>query len=139
MRITTPNITQFKRILFLANAMKLDSYNASPEQFAVALNDANHVLGFARVVQHNSIKELATLGVTPKHRNQGAAKAIVHYLQQENTDGLHLVTIIPEYFESLGFTVEKETPNDLQSKMNNCALWHGYGVPVVMSWFKYKN
>lgn len=136
MRIAIPNITQFKRILFLANAMKLDTYNASPEQFLVALNDANHVLGFVRVVKHNFVKELATLGVVPKHRNHGSAKALVQHLQQENLDGLYLVTVIPDYFKSLGFTIESSIPFDLKSKFNNCTLWHGYGDPVVMSWAK---
>lgn len=128
--IVTPSKEQFKRVLKLALAMKLDVSNHSREQFRALVMDGE-VVGFGRIVQKGEIIELATLGVSKSKRSQGVGEALVAHLSSKY-DELYLVTVIPEYFKKMGFEEMEQFPMELNGKMNDCELWHGYGEPKVM-------
>ncbi|UTW66541.1 GNAT family N-acetyltransferase [bacterium SCSIO 12643] len=130
MEIGKPSEAEFEQVIQLANSMKLDVTDASREQFII-VKDSNYVAAFARIFPKGTLYELATLGVVKTYRGQGLSMLLVEKLR-ELYPQLYLVTVIPEYFKKLGFEVSNEIPKELESKYNQCELWHGYGDPVVM-------
>lgn len=130
MEIRKPSKVEFEQVIQLANAMKLDVTDANQEQFII-VKDVGEVAAFARIFPKGKLHELATLGVVKSYRGQGLSMLLINKLRALYPE-LYLVTVIPEYFKKLGFEVSKEIPKELESKYNQCELWHGYGDPVVM-------
>jgi N-acetylglutamate synthase-like GNAT family acetyltransferase len=134
MTIRKPTEDEFKEVLLGAARMKLDAKNATIDQFVCVFSECG-LAGFVRIKRTNKFLELATLGVVEDFRVQGVATLLMKYLQEEYKE-IHLVTVIPTFFEKLGFIKLKSVPNELQEKFNNSSLWHGFGKPVSM---RYRN
>lgn len=134
MKIRKPTNEEFEQVKIAANGMKLDTSNVRKEQFVGAFSECG-LAGFVRVKTVNEFKELATLGVVKEYRSQGIGRLLVKH-QQSNNSKLHLVTVIPGYFKSLGFEPMRQVPEELIKKFDNAALWHSYGNPIVMKWVK---
>ena len=134
MDIPLPSSEEYQKVLEAANRMKLDVSNASIHQFVVVMNNSD-VMGFVRTVNKGEIVELSTLGVVRKYRGTGMGAILVKNLQENNQE-LYLVTVIPALFEKYGFNKTNKVPQELQPKVNQCSLWHGFGEPVVMLWSK---
>lgn len=132
MHITRPNTQEFEQAITLAKQLVLDVSEATPRQFWI-VKEQEQVVGCVRAINRGPLVELATLGVLPTSEKKGIGATLVHHMQQHHSS-LHLVCVIPEYFEKLGFKRVLVTPEQLLPKVNNCALWHGYGTPVVMKW-----
>ncbi len=132
MRIAVPGHSEYRDVLKYAGRMKLDLKDAGREQFLAAFI-GNDVAGFVRLKKHGAVTELATLGVRKRYRGKGIAAALIGEVQQM-TRRLHLITVIPGFFERHGFRRISEVPFELREKYEDCKLWDGYGDPVPMEW-----
>ena len=132
MEIRTPNNQEFEIVKIRAKRMALDLTHVKAKQFVCAFTKAG-LVGFVRILPKNKLKEVATLGVLKEFRRKGVGKLLIFNLQKHYTK-LHLVTVIPRYFEKQGFFPVDKVPKELKEKFNNCELWHGYGEPTVMQW-----
>lgn len=128
--ISEPSEIQYLQILVLARYMALDLSNVHRNQFVVAL-EGKKIIGFIRLKQKEELFEVATMGVVKEYRNQGIGKMLLKYFMDRH-DTLHLVTCIPNHFKKRGFISTENIPEALRPKVNNVALWAGYGDPVVM-------
>jgi len=132
METRKPTNKEFEQVKIAANRMKLDTTNVRQEQFVCAFSECG-LAGFVRINEVDDFKELATLGVLKEYRKNGVGEFLIKNLQS-NYSKLHLVTVIPEYFQHFGFEPMNDVPEELMKKFDNAALWHGYGNPVVMKW-----
>ena len=132
MEIRKPTNEEFEQVKISANQMKLDLQNVKQEQFVCAFSECG-LAGFVRINAVDDFKELATLGILKEYRKNGVGAFLIKNLQSNYAD-LHVVTVIPEYFEQFGFESMSNVPDELMKKFENAALWHGYGDPVVMKW-----
>jgi N-acetylglutamate synthase-like GNAT family acetyltransferase len=132
MELRKPTKKEFENVMMAANRMSLDTENAVVANFVCVYNGLE-LAGFGRIKSVGECNELATLGVVKRFRQKGVSeKLITHF--KKMTSKIHLLTVIPEYFEKRGFKCESNIPFSMIEKFENKALWHGYGNPVVMSW-----
>jgi N-acetylglutamate synthase-like GNAT family acetyltransferase len=97
----------------------LDDRSLEREQFLVAKHQ-EEILGFGRIRKHKGCDEFCSLGVIESKRFKGIAKALILARIEISTQPIFLVCIIPEFFESLGFAIVSDYPNEMQDKLNYC-------------------
>ena len=73
-----------------------------------AAEEDGQIVGVVALKTHPDCRELCALGVDPAHRGKGAAKALVEALMSEAPGDVHLATVIPAFFDSLGFHIVTE-------------------------------
>jgi N-acetylglutamate synthase-like GNAT family acetyltransferase len=113
----------------------LDNRDLHFQQFVVAkLND--NIVGFGRIRKHNGCDEFCSLGIIEAFRNQGIAEALILTRIELSTQPIYLVCIIPEFFESLGFTITTEYPPEILDKLNYCICELTVPEPYVVMTFK---
>lgn len=99
----------------LARRLDLDSPGMGADTLWVA-EDEGAVVGLVGLKRHRDVLELHALGVDPVHRGEGIGKALVGALVAETPADVHLATVIPEFFETLGFVRVEEIPRSFQEK-----------------------
>jgi N-acetylglutamate synthase-like GNAT family acetyltransferase len=113
----------------------LDDNDLKPEQFLVAKLEGE-IIGFGRLRTYSNSGELCSLGVIEKCRLQGVGSNLSKALIKKSTSDLFTVTIIPGFFEKLGFQTVEEFPSEIKTKLNYCIT--ALSVPekyVVMKHF----
>jgi N-acetylglutamate synthase-like GNAT family acetyltransferase len=75
-----------------------------PEEFILAIQERK-IIGFCRLQTHGDKFELSFLGVEKTFRQQGIGQALVREQLKKAKGCVYLNTIIPEYFEKLGFRI----------------------------------
>ena len=60
----------------------LDKINASWQQFFVAKNK-DKTVGFARIIEHDNFREIASVGVDYYHRRKKVGSSVVLFLTKE--------------------------------------------------------
>jgi N-acetylglutamate synthase-like GNAT family acetyltransferase len=113
----------------------LDDNDLHVHQFLVAKLDKS-IIGFGRLRNYSGSSELCSLGVIENYRRQGVGSALSKALITKNTSSLYTVTIIPGFFERLGFRTVTEFPYEITIKLNYCLT--ALSVPeeyVVMKHF----
>lgn len=117
----------FQTLQGYLNAMCLDNRHLQCNEFLIALLK-DELIGFGRIREYENCAELCSLGVVEAYRNKGVGKKLVisliknfygkHFNHQKN---LYVVTIIPKYFQKLGFDiVENSYPLPILEKYNYC-------------------
>lgn len=91
----------------LARRLGLDDPGLAQDAIWVA-EDAGRIAGLVALRRHPDCLELYALGVEPRYRGRGLAKALVEALMAEAPGDIHLATVIPEFFEGCGFHVIRE-------------------------------
>ena len=91
----------------LARTLGLDYPGMEADELWVAEEDG-HVVGLVALKTHPDCLELCALGIDPVHRGRGAAKALVEALMAAAPGDVHLATVIPAFFASLGFEAVSE-------------------------------
>lgn len=86
----------------LARSLGLD-YPGLAEDEVWAAEDGGRIVGIVALKTHPDCLELCALGVHPRYRGGGVAKALVEALMAEAPSDVHLATIIPGFFEGCGF------------------------------------
>ena len=75
-------------------------------RFVVAVNAQDEIIGIGQLKPHGrEILELASIGVHPKYRSQGIARAIIEYLLKDSPRPLYLMCESPNgpLYEKFGF------------------------------------
>jgi N-acetylglutamate synthase-like GNAT family acetyltransferase len=119
MTFRTPTENEFLQIRNYIQQFELDNRNLKQEEFTAAFRE-NELVGFGRLRQHSDSIELCSLGVVTQHRRQGIGKAIVKELIKRADKSIHLVCIIPEFFNPFGFKTVENVPASIQNKIDYC-------------------
>jgi len=72
--------------------------------------ESGKIVGLVALKEHPEGFELCSLGVDPGFRHKGTGKALVEALLAEAPGDVHLMTVIPEFFETCGFHKTPEVP-----------------------------
>lgn len=113
----------------------LDDNDLRPEQFLVSKTE-NQIVGFGRLRNYQGCSELCSLGVLETFRRRGVGSALCEALIKKSVGPLYTVTIIPGFFERLGFAFSRQFPDEIKTKFDYCKS--SLPVPetyVVMRYF----
>ena len=75
------------------------------------------IVGVARLEEYKDFYFLSFVGTDPEHQRQGIARHLLEKIFKDLGKDVYLYTIIPEFFERLGFKITLITDN-LPSKEN---------------------
>ena len=94
---------QIKDLIHLVgiNPMGLDW-----KHFIVAVNDREEILGIGQLKPHGAeVLELASIAVSPEHRGNGVARAIIEYLLKDSPRPLYLTCLstLEPLYQKFGF------------------------------------
>lgn len=117
--ISKAQIEDFDLIKHYIAEFELDNRDLRVEQFIVAKQNGI-LLGFGRIRKHNGCDEFCSLGVIKKERSNGIAKLLIEARIKIATQPIYLVTIMPEFFEPLGFRIISDFPPEMQDKLDYC-------------------
>jgi N-acetylglutamate synthase-like GNAT family acetyltransferase len=109
----------FEIIKTYIQKFELDNRDMQQQQFVVA-KENDCLIGFGRIRKHNGCDEFCSLGVIESKRFNGVAKELIKARIKLATQPIYLVCIIPEFFETLGFSVVTEYPFEIQDKLDYC-------------------
>jgi N-acetylglutamate synthase-like GNAT family acetyltransferase len=93
----------------LAESLGLDSPGMENDTFWVA-EDKGRIEGICGLKSHPECLELYALGVKERERGRGTGGDLVRALIREVKGDIYLATIIPGFFERLGFSRTSEFP-----------------------------
>lgn len=99
----------------LAASLGLDYPGMEKDRFWVAEDD-RRIVGIVGLKKHPDCLELCALGVEADRRGKGVAKALVEALMAEAPGPVHLATVIPAFFEALGFERTPDMPRSFIEK-----------------------
>lgn len=117
---SVPTEIEFQLIFNYAKSFNLDCDNLGSKQFIVARINME-MAGFARLKEHSDCIELSTLGVLPGYRRNGVGQHLIdNLLKTTESEKIHLVTVIPEYFQKSGFKLTNDIPVSLKLKNEDC-------------------
>lgn len=119
MIVRTAIAEDFPAIRQLAEKLYLDSADMRAEEFTVA-EDERKIVGIGRIIKHPDCRELATFGVEETHRKKGIGKKLIAELTKKANGPVYLATIIPGYFEKLGFVKAEKVPPSMLKKSDWC-------------------
>lgn len=134
--INKASLEDFSIITNYIKLFELDNRELYYNQFVVAKKNQS-VIGFGRIRKHNGCDEFCSLGVVEEYRKHGIAKLLIEERIKLATQPIYMCTIIPNYFEKLGFVVTKEYPIEMSNKLDYCT--HSLIVPepyVVMKYLR---
>jgi len=117
MRVRKAGGADISRIVELARSLDLD-YPGMPEDQLWAAEDENdgRLVGIVALKKHADCLELCALGVAPSERRKGIAKGLVEAVMAEAPGPVHVATILPGFFEALGFERTADTPRTFVEK-----------------------
>jgi N-acetylglutamate synthase-like GNAT family acetyltransferase len=110
MRVRKAGEEDFLQIIELARSLDLDTPGMEGDRFWVAEEEDGRIVGVVALKKHPDCLELCALGVEAAHRGRGIAKALVEALMAEARGDVHLATIIPGFFEAVGFERTTDVP-----------------------------
>lgn len=102
MRIRRAEQKDLAEAVDLARRLDLDYAGMDEDAFWVA-EESGKVVGIVALREHPDCLELCSLGVDPAFRERGVGRALIEALMAEASGDVHLATVIPEYFQALGF------------------------------------
>lgn len=109
----------FGDVIKFIELLQLDNNDLNPSQFLVAKRSGK-VIGFGRLRTYAGCSELCSLGVMEPFRNKGVGTALANELIGLLERPLFVVTIIPAFFERLGFVETFDFPKEIKVKMDYC-------------------
>jgi N-acetylglutamate synthase-like GNAT family acetyltransferase len=108
------------QIVRVARDCGLDYAGMEADEFWVA-EEAGRVLGIVALKTHLECWELCALGVDAAWRGRGIGARLVRHLLGGLHGDVHLATVIPAFFERLGFERSAEVPRSLVKDAAWCA------------------
>jgi N-acetylglutamate synthase-like GNAT family acetyltransferase len=118
-KISACSADDFTTVCQLISKFCLDDNDLKAEQFMVA-KQGERLLGFGRLRTYNGCSELCSLGVIEGFRLMGIGSQISKVLIEKSLSPLYTVTIIPGFFERLGFQTTETFPSEIRTKLNYC-------------------
>lgn len=119
MKIRPAQPDDFPAIRALAEKLLLDSADLRAEEFVIA-EDTGTIAGLGRLIEHPDCLEIATFGVEEAFRKQGVGKKLLGELVKRAQGPVYLATIVPEYFEKMGFEKAPQIPPSMVKKADWC-------------------
>jgi len=107
------------RVRKLAESLGLDSPGMEDDPFWVA-EDRGQIEGICGLKRHPDCLELYALGVEENARGRGTGGDLVRALVREVKGDVYLATIIPGFFERLGFLKVSEFPLSMGKRGEWC-------------------
>jgi N-acetylglutamate synthase-like GNAT family acetyltransferase len=120
MAIRRARARDWPQIFGLARECGLDYAGMEADEFWVA-EEAGQVAGIVALKTHPECRELCALGVEAAWRGRGIGAGLVRHLLGETRGDIHLATVIPEFFERLGFERSDGIPPSLVKDEEWCA------------------
>jgi len=109
MKIRLAQKADFVQIRSLAAAYDLDYSDMEADDFWVAV-EGKRIVGVCGLKKHPDCRELCSLGVAESFLKKGLGKKLVSALLDASSGDVFLTTIIPDYFEKLGFEPADRVP-----------------------------
>jgi N-acetylglutamate synthase-like GNAT family acetyltransferase len=109
-----------EQVVRLAGECGLDYPGMETDDFWVAEQDGR-VRGIVGLKRHAGCLELCALGVDPASRKLGIGRDLVFALLAGVREDVHLATVIPGYFERLGFERTAAFPPAMVKDPDWCA------------------
>lgn len=111
--------TDFAEVEKLIELLQLDNNDLNYNQFLVAKYQ-DKIIGFGRLRNYSSSNELCSLGVVEPHRFKGVGTELAKSLIKRSNKPLFVVTIIPSFFNRLGFIETSTFPVEIGQKISYC-------------------
>jgi N-acetylglutamate synthase-like GNAT family acetyltransferase len=121
----------FNEVREKINEFELDDRGLVKEDF-LTLSKSNHLLAFGRLKRYSGFSELCSLGVIQAVRHRGLTRKLVNALSQSCNTPIYLVSIIPHFFEELGFAICESYPSEIQEKLDFCTSSLVCDLPYVV-------
>lgn len=119
MKIRAATKSDVPEIFNLAKRYELDYAGMAEDSFLVA-EEKGRVVGIGALKRHEDCIELCSLGVDENYRRCGIGKRLVFALLERAEGDVYLATIIPEFFEKLGFKRADRIPESMMRKSDWC-------------------
>jgi len=119
MKVRTAGKADFAQIRALAASFNLDYEDMEGDAFWVAA-EGQKIVGACGLKKHLDCQELCSLGVAEAFRQKGLGKKLVAALLEASSGDVYLTTIIPDYFEKLGFRRADRVPPSLVKPEDWC-------------------
>ncbi|MFC1496152.1 GNAT family N-acetyltransferase [Candidatus Margulisiibacteriota bacterium] len=122
----------------LAQNAKLDTDVMPSDEYLAAVEN-DQIIGFGRTINHPDCTEFSSLFVIKQKRNFGIGTLITKEqlkLSQKQGKAIYLATIIPVFFENIGF---KKTTNYPQSMIKDSSWCEGCASPEKCTMMKYEH
>lgn len=122
MQYAVPNICSeslFTKVQSYIAEFELDNRALEAKDFLV-LSKNEQLLAFGRLRHYEHCAELCSVGVIEVARNLGLASKLIKALIQTANKPLYLVSIIPSFFENLGFEICNDYPQEMEEKLQYC-------------------
>jgi N-acetylglutamate synthase-like GNAT family acetyltransferase len=119
MHIRKARKPDFPEVLELARRYGLDYHDMEADHFWVA-EENGQIKGICGLKIHSDCQELCSLGVEANDRGRGLASKLVRALLRSVRGQIYLATIIPEFFERLGFETIDRFPTSMIKKSEWC-------------------
>jgi len=120
MKVRTAGKADFAQIRALAASFSLDYCDMEEDDFWVAA-EGKRVVGACGLKKHPDCQEICSLGVAEGFRKKGLGKRLVAALLEASAGDIYLTTIIPDYFEKLGFQRADRVPPSLLKPEEWCS------------------
>ena len=112
--------TEWEHVFRIARECDVDYPGMEKDEFLVAERDGL-VLGIVGLKRHPGCLELVALGVAAASRGTGIGGKLVLELLSRVREDVYLATVIPGYFERLGFVRPAEAPRPMVKDADWCA------------------
>ena len=119
MRIRRAKKRDFPRVTALARTLSLDYSGMESDEFWVA-EEGGEVAGICGLKKRPDCRELISLGVHPARRGRGLGRRLVLALLEETPGDIYLTTVIPAFFEKLGFRKTPRVPVSVVKEADWC-------------------
>ena len=109
MRIRKAGKADFPQVRALATSYNLDYDHMESDDYWVAA-EGRRIVGICGLKKHPDCWELCSLAVEPLFRGKNLGRELVGALLKATEDEIFLTTVIPGYFEKLGFEAAVPIP-----------------------------
>jgi N-acetylglutamate synthase-like GNAT family acetyltransferase len=116
MRVREAGEADLPQVIELARSLEVAYPGMEADRLWVAEDYKGRIAGAVALKSHPDCLELCGLGVAPRHRRKGVARALVEALMAETPGDVHLATVIPEFFAALGFVRATDVPRTFIDK-----------------------
>jgi N-acetylglutamate synthase-like GNAT family acetyltransferase len=113
------NDEDFPLIKDYINRYELDNREMAPEQF-LTVKGPNGLKAFGRVRAYGAFSEICSIGVLENKRGAGYGKKVTEALINRSVGPLYVVTVIPEFFKRMGFSLCSDYPREIADKLYYC-------------------